>query len=82
MAVVESLGMTDTKLTANESAKDAWPGSSLAAAKYLKLLSLEPAIKLPGWRRQPRWRRHYQMGLSGPNVIALNPRDGKPRFAK
>ena len=31
------------KLTANESAKDAWPDSSLAAAKHLKSLTLEQA---------------------------------------
>ena len=51
------------KSTANESAKDAWPDSSLAAAKHLKSLSLEPAIKLPGWRRQLQWRRHHQIGV-------------------
>ncbi len=58
---------------ANESAKEAWPGSTLAAAKHLKLLSLAPGIIWPGCRREQRWRRHHQMGVSEPNMIALNP---------
>ena len=67
---------------ANESTQVAWPGSMLSAANNLKLLSLEPGIIWPGWRRETLWRRHHQMGVSEPNVIALNPSDGKPRFAK
>ena len=66
----------------NESAKEAWPGSTLAAAKHLKLLRLEPGVIWLGWSREPRWRRHQQMRASEPNAIALNPSDGKPRLAK
>ncbi len=63
-------------LAANESAKEALPGRTLAAAKHLELLSLEPGIIWPGCRRVPRWRRHYQMVVSEPNAIALNPSNG------
>jgi hypothetical protein len=42
----QQTGVPDTH--ANESAKEAWPGSTLAAAKHLKLLSLEPGIIWPG----------------------------------
>ncbi len=66
----------------SESAREALPDSTLAAAKHLKLLSLAPGIIWPGLRREPRWRRNHQIVVSEPNAIALTPSYGKPRFAK
>ncbi len=40
----------------NESVKEAWPGSTLEAAKHFKLLSLELGILWPGWRQEPLWQ--------------------------
>ena len=33
---------------------------------------IELGIIWPGCRREQRWRRHHQMGVSEPNMIALN----------
>ncbi len=55
----------------NESVKETWPDSMLAAAKKLKLVSLEPGLE--SFALAQRWRRYHQMGVLEPNVIALNP---------
>ena len=52
--VVSNGGSARYESAANESAKEAWPGSTLAAAKNLKLLSLEPGIIWPGRRQEQR----------------------------